>query len=549
MSEIVKEFRSKYPEYKDRSDEELKRAIYERFYREQYDVTYEEFEDRFDKAPRSKADDLRDSLASGALQGASETVDFVSPIAERVMNLPMEITQKLKLMELLGFPEGSSEKAFPQLAPKDPNQPTVRQTVADLTGGYSEYEPQTFEGEYMQTLGQFGGGALTMPLGGPVRSLTSSIIPALGSETAGQLTQGSEYEGLARTLGALGLPVAQAVATPALRRLARGNPDDILSNLSGSQRAQSVDLLRREGVDNISAGQQIGSPNLMMLEGAENASLLSKQQLTQAALRQAGTNADLATPQVMNQTRLRIGKVFDTVDELAGGVPRAQEVNDMIRAVQKAQGDMTIGEVPKNLTNIVKGFRDAAKNGTEINSKNISQIRTDLNQAMSRFAKNNEMINYDLAFDIKEALDNIVQRQIPRQLIPSLDNARNQYRAYLTIERGMGGGGAEVASGLLSAERLSGAVRNREGKSYVKGTGSELGDLARASQEVLTALPAVSAGGKRVEDNFFTLARDLVPSTYARFAQETLPLSTSQAVFPSLFERIARQTGGLLNIN
>ena len=168
---------------------------------------------------------------------------------------------------------------------------------------------------------------------------------------------------------------------------------------------------------------------------------------------------------------------------------------------------------------------------------------------MSRYAKANEMINYDLAFEIKEALDNIVARQIPRQLLPSLDNARNQYRAYLTIERGMSGGGAEVASGLLSAERLSGAVRNREGKSYVKGTGSELGDLARASQEVLTALPAVSAGGRRVEDNLFKFGKDLLPSTYARFAQETLPLSTSQAVFPSLFERIARQTGGLLNIN
>tara|TARA_R100001015_G_C4603644_1_gene158615 strand:- start:584 stop:1339 length:756 start_codon:yes stop_codon:yes gene_type:complete len=251
----------------------------------------------------------------------------------------------------------------------------------------------------------------------------------------------------------------------------------------------------------------------------------------------------------MNQTRLRIGKVFDTVDGLAGGVPRAQEVNNMIRAVQKAQGDLTVGEVPKNLTNIVKGFRDAVKNKSAVSSDNISQIRTDLNEAMGRFLKANEMISYDLAYKLKESLDDIVARQIPKQLLPSLDNARDQYRAYLTIERGMGGGGAEVASGLLSAERLSGAVRAREGKSFVKGTGTDLNDIARASQEVLTALPAVSAGGRRVEDNLFKFGKDLLPSTYARFAQETLPLSTSQAVFPSLFERIARQTGGLLNIN
>lgn len=555
MSEIIKEFRDKYPEYKDRSDEELKRAIYEKFYREQRDITYEEFEERFDKAPRSKADDLRDSLVSGALQGASEAVDFGSNMADRIMNLPLQITQKLGLMELLqpavksatGIDIGTSDDI--QIPQKDPNEKTVRQTVADLTGGYSEYVPQTFEGEYLQTGGQFMGGAAAMPLGGPFRAIGGSIVPALGSETAGQLTEGTEYENIARFAGALGLPIGQALATPPLRRLARGNPDDILGNLSGSQRAQSVDLLRREGVDDISAGQQIGSPNLMMLEGAENASLLSKQQLTQAALRQAGTNADLATPDVMNQTRLRIGKVFDTVDGLAGGVPRAQEVNDMIRAVQKAQGDLTIGNVPKNLTNIVKGFSDAVKNKTAVSSDNISQIRTDLNEAMGRFLKANEMISYDLAYKLKESLDDIVAQQIPRQLLPSLDNARDQYRAYLTIERGMSGRGAEVASGLLSAERLSGAVKNREGKSYVKGTGSDLADIARASEEVLTALPAVSAGGKRVEDNLFNYARDLLPAMYARGAKATLPLNTRQAVFPSLFERVARQTGGLLNID
>ena len=69
MSEIIKKFRSQYPEYKDRSDEELKRGIYEKFYREQYDVTYEEFEDRFIKVQETptKAKDLRDSFNSGLL--------------------------------------------------------------------------------------------------------------------------------------------------------------------------------------------------------------------------------------------------------------------------------------------------------------------------------------------------------------------------------------------------------------------------------------------------------------------------------------------------
>jgi hypothetical protein len=168
---------------------------------------------------------------------------------------------------------------------------------------------------------------------------------------------------------------------------------------------------------------------------------------------------------------------------------------------------------------------------------------------MMKYAKNNDMISYDLAYDIKEALDNIVLRQIPKQLRPSLDNARNQYRAYLTLEKGIMGGGVDKASGLLSPDALAGATRMREGKSYVKGTGSDMADLARASQEVLSPLPAVSAGGKRIDENLFTFAKDIIPRIYAKNAQDTLPLNTLQATFPSLFERIARQTGGLLNID
>jgi len=554
------DLRKSYPEYDGvLDDEQFKQGIYKKFYSPEAEkngtiksgeaISFEEFEKRLATAPASKAKDLRDSLGSGLLAGSSSTVDFGAAISEKIMNLPLEITQKLKLMELLGAPEGTSETAFPQLAPKDPDAQTVRGAVSDLTGGYTEYQPQSFEGEYLRTGGEFVGGAAVLPIGGPLRSMASAVVPSILSETAGQLTQDTEYEDMARIAGALGLPVAQAIANPALRRMALGDPKEIYGNLKGSNRKDAVSVLNEQGVTDISAGQQVGSKNLMLLEGAENPSLLAKQQLTQATLRKAGSNADNASPEALNAARLRIGKVFNTVDGMAGGVPKASEVNVMIRAVQKASGDMSIGNIPKNLKDIVKGFRDAAENGTAINSKNISKIRTDLNESMMKYAKNNDMISYDLAYDIKEALDNIVLRQIPKQLRPSLDNARNQYRAYLTLEKGIMGGGVDKASGLLSPDALAGATRMREGKSYVKGTGSDMADLARASQEVLSPLPAVSAGGKRIDENLFTFAKDIIPRIYAKNAQDTLPLNTLQATFPSLFERIARQTGGLLNID
>ena len=44
---------------------------------------------------------------------------------------------------------------------------------------------------------------------------------------------------------------------------------------------------------------------------------------------------------------------------------------------------------------------------------------------------------------------------------------------------------------------LSGALRSREGDRYILGTGSELANLGRAAEEVVSSMPAVQAGGRR----------------------------------------------------
>jgi hypothetical protein len=496
--------------------------------------------------------DGRKSVASGAMRGAAETVDFGGDITNRILNLPLQITQKLGLLELFndatGIDMGSSDDiVIPQ---RDPDAPTVRSTVADVTGGFSEYQPLTTRGEYGSTLGEFLGGAAVMPLGGPLRSMASVTVPALGSEAAGQLTEGTEYENIARFAGALGIPVAQALATPAFRRLVKGPSSEISANLTGSTRPASVQTLKDAGVTDISAGQQIGSPNLMRLEGSAEPSLLAKQQLTQSILRQAGANADLASPEVLNSTRKRIGKVFDMVDDAAGGPPTQAEGNAMLSVLSKAEGDMSMGKIPSALEKIVLDFSEAAMDGTAISSQNIRGTRTKLNKAMTKYASDGDMISYELAFDIKNVLDDMVLRQIPNALKPSLRNAQDQYRAYLTLERALNRAGGDAGAGLISPSALASATRRREGTSYIKGTGSEVADIARASQEVLSPLPTVMAGGERTIGNLpFKNILGLVPRTYANMAQETLPLNTRQAVFPSLFDRIARQTGGLLNIN
>lgn len=82
----------------------------------------------------------------------------------------------------------------------------VRQRLED-EGGLQLHKPEGIAGEYAQTIGEFAPGML-LP-GGASKSIAGKIAsnvvaPALASETAGQLTQGTAAEPIARIAGGLG---------------------------------------------------------------------------------------------------------------------------------------------------------------------------------------------------------------------------------------------------------------------------------------------------------------------------------------------------------
>jgi len=516
-----------------------------------------------DEAKRIQKLDPSKSLAAGALRSSGETIDFFGGLTQKILDLPLEITKKIQLLDLIsptvkektGLDLGTSEDiAIPK---RDPDAPTVRQKISEITGGFSEYQPQTVGGEFTGTLGEFLGGAATMPLGGLFRSTTSAVLPALASETAGQLTKGTEYENLARFAGALGVPIAQAGATPLLRRTAIGDPTEVQAYVKGSTRPESVDLLKQLGVEDISAGQKLGSEALMRLEGRLGPSLPSQGQLTRAVAKEAGidTGDDVLQTFTVNANRKRLGAIFNQADDLAGGIPTQDEAMKAINLVSDAEALMSEGvKIPKVLTNAANTIGNAFADNTSLNAETIKQVRANINKAIKTYSKAiDKRIEYDLAENLLNALDDMVARQISTtspQFMNTLNTARQQYRAHLTLERALTGGGQKKAAGVITPESLASATLQREGVSYTRGTGTDLADIARASQEVLTPLPRVAEGGIR----FGPSGRagqilDVIPSMYASRAQQTLPLNLRQAVFPSLFERIARQTGGLLSID
>lgn len=81
------------------------------------------------------------------------------------------------------------------------------------------YKPQTVAGEYANTIGEFLPGAMIGP-GGLGRKAAMAVIPAVASETAGQLTKGTGAEPYARFAGGLAGGVASAGLFPSAAKSA-----------------------------------------------------------------------------------------------------------------------------------------------------------------------------------------------------------------------------------------------------------------------------------------------------------------------------------------
>jgi len=524
----------------------------------------------YNEAVERGAGELPYSFGAGALRGAGESVDFLGQAPDKLFKF-LEAGGAAAL-RALGLEEKVSEgvkkaiEPLPSIGPAvealDPlgkllgQGQTASDVIADVSGGYSAYESPMPVGRVAGTMGEFTGGAATMPIGGPLRSMASVQLPAIASEIAGQTAEqyAPEYESIARMAAALGIPVAQALATPALRRMAIGDPSEVRAYMPESKRAQSVNLLQRLGIEDISAGQQLGSEQLMRLEGKMKASTPAMRQLGAAAAKEAGMDAQLLKSEVLKKNKDRLREIFNKADEAITLPPTTEEASRASLALDEALNSLearTASAFPR-LTRITDAIIDAAGNRRTINPKEVSRIRDELRKEMDLSVKGintNDQIRYELAHDLNEILDDMVMRNLAQNnpaLVPQLITTRNQYRAQLTLERAMSRKGPDAREGLLTPEALATALRRREGGSFTLGTGSELAKIGAAAEKVLSALPTVTEGG--VRSGLLDKITSPISSTAAATMQSTLPLQAGGTIPTELAKRVLRQTGGLLSV-
>lgn len=117
-----------------------------------------------------------------------------------------------------------------------------------LTNGATAYQPQTTPGKYAATVGEFLPSAA---LGGvnPANLIKTGVLPALGSEAAGQATQGTGLEPFARVAGALVGGGAAQLASAPLKTATGQTARDILDQ-GADLYQQSKPVLQQTAIDN-----------------------------------------------------------------------------------------------------------------------------------------------------------------------------------------------------------------------------------------------------------------------------------------------------------
>ena len=404
------------------------------------------------------AGDVRDMMASGASSLASQFGYDVDPetISKYARRVPIPLLQ-------------------------GPTSGEIRGTVEKATGPL--YEPKTVPGEYAQTVTEMVPAALAGPGGWARRIMQGAVVPGIGSETAGQLTKGTEAEPAARLLGAMGPQLA-----------AQGARGLLVSPRGGAVKPANVRLLEDEGVTAISAGQKTGSTPLQYMEqnlgditgAGTRMTEKGKEQFTQAVLRRAGVDAERATPEVMDDAFKRIGQQFDRL-AANNTLHPDQAMGPQIRqAVDHYNGNVA----PPMRAPVIRGYQEEIAQALGANNGVIpGPAYASLRSRMEAAARSAPPEVADTLRGIKNALDHAMERHLQR--IGSSDlgawqQVRREYRNILPIERAVtGAGGAE---GLISPSALRAAMVNQSRRGYARGTG-DLSRLAKAGEDVMRPLP------------------------------------------------------------
>lgn len=247
-----------------------------------------------------------------------------------------------------------------------PSYGDVKGEIEKHTGKF--YEPQTTLGEYARTAGEFAPAAFGG--GGLVATAARVAVPAIASETAGQITKGTSLEPWARAIGGLGGgPAVSGLARPIRRAVAnmgeRGAYGQIADNLPNG-----VDQFANEVATGASRGNVATNRRTLDILGEEmqraNGDVPQAQAATVARI---AAEANVS-PQTARAQIRRLTQVHDNSDLMLGEYPAVSSSDAAQRVRQPGNVDLDeLGRVENSQTQAQLDY--LANNGNARSAQNV----------------------------------------------------------------------------------------------------------------------------------------------------------------------------------
>lgn len=403
------------------------------------------------------AEDVAKSAGIGVVKGAIGTVGAAGDVRDLASAGVDYLGEKVGVSpERMAQVKGVVSKVAPilpggRVVMDAPTSRGIQSKIEETTGEF--YKPKTTAGEYFQTGGEFAGAAVGGP-GGIIRRTAQVAVPAVVSETAGQVTKGTRAEPVARFLGALAGGGATALASrpgTAARSIANQLPEGITEPM----------VIRADALMQEAAGRGI--------------QLAWPEALSQVAGRPVLTNM-MRHLEASPQTEGQMGQFFAGRPQAIQGATR-QELGN-IAPVNNAPSAIgpAVGRAAEETVDDVRGAINRAAAPSYRNAENVLLSPAEMQQveAIPGYARARDAVRGDEQLNryVANLPDNSVGflNEVKKQLDNAVRNERNPVNVQANQQRVAG-----LTSDAAEARRIGQA----------------------ASPDYATALATESAGRER----------------------------------------------------
>lgn len=424
---------------------------------------------------------------TAALLGLPGTVGELARAGMRKAGVPEQGIEASRLMM----------RANPLLSPfAGPGARAVQGEMEKVIGPL--YEPKTTAGQYASTIGEFAPSALIPGVGGGLLArATNVVVPAVASETAGQITKGSAIEPWARAGAGIGAGLGMGkIITPTA-------PPTVAH-------AEAVDRLRQQGIP-LSAAERTGSKALGWLEASAADMPLSSRAAQAMKDRQGAAIDRRVTEQVFDPGELAV-ELAMRGERATQTLPSQQAMAAGRQTLSDAYTDLSGRNVMRNGPTLQRDLARAQNNYERLalpsqratGARDVAGIRDEITQSLiqngpmpgdvyqatrsrlgtlAKEARNTNSALANALTDIRTALDNAMRRRLSPQDAARWDETNRRWANMRQLEA------ATVKdTEHLSPQAIAQALKGRRKSEYARGAGP-MDQFSRDLSQVVKPLP------------------------------------------------------------